>query len=92
MSREISTFCPTASVDSLRTRGISQTDLTPTRCEIRKNEIASGRPLNDFLQLLRQFYPPNFRGFEENGLFQQPRLITTVSTSPMISSSASVRV
>ena len=24
------------------------------------------------------FYPPNFRCFEENGLFQHPRLISTV--------------
>jgi hypothetical protein len=27
------------------------------------------------------FYPPNFRCFEENGLFQQPRLFTTAISS-----------
>jgi hypothetical protein len=32
-----------------------------------------------FSVFLDIFYPPNFRCFDENGVFQQPRLITTVT-------------
>jgi hypothetical protein len=31
-----------------------------------------------FLVFLDIFYPPNFRCFEENGVFQQPRLISSI--------------
>jgi hypothetical protein len=31
-----------------------------------------------FSVFLDIFYPPNFRYFEKNGLFQQPRLFSTV--------------
>jgi hypothetical protein len=35
-----------------------------------------------FLIFLDIFYPPNFRCFEKNGVFQQPRLISTVNPHP----------
>ena len=43
-----------------------------------KNEIALGCPKNDFSALLNIFYPPNFRCFEENGVFQQTQAIAAI--------------
>ena len=40
-----------------------------------KKNVAIGCPTNDFLGFPRHFLSPNFRGFDENGVFQQPRLI-----------------
>jgi hypothetical protein len=35
-----------------------------------------------FLVFLDIFYPPNFGCFEENGLFQHPRLLTPIILVP----------
>jgi hypothetical protein len=40
-----------------------------------------------FSVFLDIFYPPNFCCFDENGVFQQPRLITTVVKAMQIFSS-----
>ena len=35
-----------------------------------------------FSVFLDIFYPPNFRCFDENGLFQQPQAITLIDPFP----------
>jgi hypothetical protein len=45
---------------------------------MRKNKIASGCATNRLLSFPGHFLSPNFRRFEENGLFQQPQAITLI--------------
>jgi hypothetical protein len=46
-----------------------------------EKNFALGCPTNDFSVFRYIFYPPNFRCFDENGLFQHPRDIASTDDS-----------